>query len=133
VFDGRILVVMVLFSFCGVSESGGRVLVVAPPAFMAMSMVVSTWPVVLAACSKILVISLSTVVLLALILLSSKLRDNNGASVATGRGGNSKDNKVELSYSMLSLPPTVVAMHPPGSNISTVGGGWVHGNSGGRV
>ncbi len=132
-FDGRILVVMVLFSFCGVSESGGRVLVVAPPAFMAMSMVVSTWPVVLAACSKILVISLSTVVLLALILLSSKLRDNNGASVATGRGGNSKDNKVELSYSMLSLPPTVVAMHPPGSNISTVGGGWVHGNSGGRV
>jgi hypothetical protein len=45
-------------------------------------------------------------------LLSSKLRDNNGASVATGRSGNSKDNKVELSYLMLSLPPMVVAMPP---------------------
>jgi hypothetical protein len=51
--------------------------------------------------------------LLALILLSSKLRDNNGASVATGRGGNSKDDKLELSYLTLSLPPTVVAMPPP--------------------
>jgi hypothetical protein len=83
VFDGQILVVLVLFSFYGVSESGGRGLVVAPPALMAVSMVVSSWPVVLAACLTILIISPSTVVLLALILLSSKLRDNDGASVAT--------------------------------------------------
>jgi hypothetical protein len=40
VFDGRILVVLVLFSFCGVSVSGGTGLVVAPPVFMAVSMVV---------------------------------------------------------------------------------------------
>ncbi len=112
-FDGQILVVLVLFSFCGVSESGGRGLVVAPPADMAVSMVVSIWPVVLMACSTILVISPLTVVLPALILLSSKLRDNDGAFVATGCGGNSKDNKVESSYLTLSLPPTVVAMPPP--------------------
>jgi hypothetical protein len=42
--EGQILVVLVLFSFCGVSESGGRELAVTPPAFMAVSMVVSTWP-----------------------------------------------------------------------------------------
>jgi hypothetical protein len=77
-----------------------------------MSMVVSTWLAVLAVCSTILVILPSTVVLLALILLSSKLRDNNGAFVATGRVSNSKDNKVELLYLMLSLPPMVVAMPP---------------------
>ncbi len=100
-FDGQILVVLVLFSVCGVSESGGRGLVVAPPAFMAVSMVVSTQPVVLAACLTILVISLSAVVLLALIFLSSKLRDNNDASMATDCGSNRKENKVELSYLML--------------------------------
>ena len=113
-FDGTNLVVLVLFSFCRVSESWGRQLVVAPPVFMAVSMVVSTWPVVLAACSTILVISLTTVVLLALIFPSSKLIDNNGASVAPGCGGDGKINKVELPYSMLSLPPMVVAMSPPG-------------------
>jgi hypothetical protein len=32
--------------------------------------------------------------------------------MATGRDGNSKDNKVELPYSMLSLPPMVLAMSP---------------------
>ncbi len=109
-FDGQNLV-LVIFGFCGVSESGGRGSVVLP-AFMVVSMVVSTWPVVLAAWSTILVISLSTVVLLALILLSSKLRDNDGASVATGRGGDGKDNKVKLPYLTLSLPPTVIAMSP---------------------
>jgi hypothetical protein len=56
VFDGQILVVLVIFSFCRVSESGGRGLVAASPAFMVVSMVVSTPPVVLAACSTILVI-----------------------------------------------------------------------------
>ncbi len=66
----------------------------------------------------ILVISPLTVVLLALMLLSSKLRDNKGASVATGCGGNSKDNKLELSYSTLSLPPTVVAMPPPDGTLA---------------
>jgi hypothetical protein len=112
VLYGQILVVLVLFSFCRVSESGGRGLVVAPPAFMVVSMVVSTRPVVLAAWSTILIISLSTVVLLALILLSIKLRESDGASVAQGRGSNCKDNKVELPYLMLSLPPRVVAMSP---------------------
>ncbi len=97
-FDGQIFVVLVLFSFCRVSESGGKGLVVASPAFMAVSMIVSNRLVVLVACLMILVISPSTVVFLALILLSSKLRDNDGASVATGCGSNSKDNKVELSY-----------------------------------
>jgi hypothetical protein len=48
VFDGQILVVLVLFSFCGESESGGRGLVGATPVFMAVFMVVSTLPVVLA-------------------------------------------------------------------------------------
>jgi hypothetical protein len=115
---GNFLVVLVLFSFCGVSESGGRGIVVGPPVFMAVSMVVSTQPVVLAAWSTILVISPSTVVLLALNLLSSKLRDNDAASVATGRGGNSKDNKVESSYLMLSLSPTVVAMPPPDGTLA---------------
>ncbi len=117
-FDGQILVVLVLFSFCGVSESGGRGLVVVPPAFMVVSMVVSTWPVVSAACSTILVISPLTVVLLALILLSSKLRDNNIASMATGCSGNSNDNKVDLSYLTVSLLPTVVAMPPPDGTLA---------------
>ncbi len=75
-------------------------------------MIVSTLPVVLAACSTTLVIFPSTIVLLALILLSSKLRDNNGASVAAGNSGEGKDNMAELPFSMLSLPPTVIAMSP---------------------
>jgi hypothetical protein len=113
VFDGQILVVLILFSFCRVSESGGRGSVAVPPAFMAVSMVVSTWPVVLAACLIILVISLSTGKFLALILPSSKLRDNDGTSVVTGRGGDSGNNKVEIPCLTLSLPLTVVAMSPP--------------------
>jgi hypothetical protein len=60
VFDGQILAVLVLFSFCRVSESGGKELVVAPPAFMAVSMIVSTPPVVLAACTAGLVFTWST-------------------------------------------------------------------------
>jgi hypothetical protein len=56
----------------------------------------------------------STIVLLACILPSSKLGDNDSASMAPGCGSNGKDNKVELPYLMLSLPPTVVAMSPPG-------------------
>ncbi len=110
---GKFLIVLVLFSFCGVSESGGRGLVVALPVFMAVSMVVSTQPVMLAACLTILVVSPLTIVLLVLIWLPSKLRDNDGASVATSRGSNRKDNKVELSYSMLSMLPMVVTMPPP--------------------
>jgi hypothetical protein len=106
VFDGQILVVLVIYSFYRVSESGGRGLVVAPPGFMVVSMIILTR-------LTILVILLSTVVLLALILPSSKLRDNKGASVAPGRGGNGKDNNVELPYLMLSLPPMVIAMSPP--------------------
>ncbi len=117
-FDGQILVVLVIFSFCRVSESGGRGLVVAPPAFMVVSIVVSTCLVVLAAWLTILVISSLTVVLLALILLSSKLRDNNGASVAPGHGSDGKNNKVELPYLTLSLPPTVIAMSPPGGTLA---------------
>ncbi len=103
---------LVLFSLCGVSESGGRGLVAASPAFMVVSMVVATLPVVLVACLMTLVISPLTVVLLALILPSSKLRDNDGASAASGSGGSGKDNMVKLPYSTLSLPPTVVAMSP---------------------
>jgi hypothetical protein len=61
VFDGQILVVLVLFSFCGVSESGGRgLLLVAPPAFMAVSMVISTPPLVLVVCTAGLVLTRST-------------------------------------------------------------------------
>jgi hypothetical protein len=91
---------------------------VALPAFMAVSMVVSTWPVVLVACLTILVISPSTNVLLALILLSSKLRGNNSTSVATGLGGNSEDNKVELSCLMLLLLPMVITMSPPDGTLA---------------
>jgi hypothetical protein len=118
VFDGQILVVLVLFSFCRVPDSGGRRFVVVPPVFMVVSMVVSTWPVVLVACLTILVISPSTIVLLALILLSSKLRDNDGASAATGRGSNGIDNKVQLPYLTLSLLPTVVTMSPPDGTLA---------------
>jgi hypothetical protein len=79
---------------------------------------VSTWLVVLTAWLTILVISSSTVVFLALILPSSKLRDNNGASVAPGCGGDGKDNKLELPYLMLSLPPRVITMSPPGGTLA---------------
>ncbi len=103
-----------------------------PPEFMAVSMVVSTWLVVLAAWSTILVISPSIVVLLAQNLLSSKLRDNNGASMATSHSSNSEDDKVELSFSTLSLPPMVVAVPPPDGTSAplavagcTATAGWV--------
>ena len=56
--------------------------------------------------------------MLALISLSSEVRDYNGASVATGHGGNSEDSKVKLSYSTLSLPPTVVAILPPDGTLA---------------
>ncbi len=59
-FDRQILVVLVLFSFCRESESGGRGLVVVPPAFMAVSMAVSTLLVVLAVCTAGLVFTQST-------------------------------------------------------------------------
>jgi hypothetical protein len=90
----------------------GRGLAVVPPAFVAVSMIVSTPPVVLVVCSTTLVISPSTVVLLALFFLSSKLRDNDGAFAATCSGSNGKDNMVKLPYSMLSLLPMVVTMSP---------------------
>ncbi len=105
----------------------------APPAFMTVSIVVSTLLVVLAACLMILVISPLTVVLLALNFLSSKLRDNNGDSVATGCGGNSKDNKVELSYSTLSLPPTVFAMPPPDGTLAPFAVAGCKGTAAGRL
>jgi hypothetical protein len=54
-------------------------------------MIVSTLPLVLVVCSTTLVISLSTVVLLALIMLSIKLRDINSTSAATGSNSNGKD------------------------------------------
>ncbi len=59
-------------------------------------MVVSTLSVVLAACSVGLVISPLTIVLVALILLSRKLIDNNDASAAADCGSNSKDNMNKL-------------------------------------
>ncbi len=102
-----------------------------PPAFVAVSMIVSTLPVVLAVCSTTLVISLSTVVLLALILPSSKLKDNYGASAATvGGGGNGKDNMVELPYTNAITAANCPCHVPPGQNIGTVSGGRVHSNSG---
>jgi hypothetical protein len=67
--------VLISFSFCGVTESGGRGLEIAPSAFVVVPMNVSTPPVLLAACSTTLAISPSTVVLLALVLPSSKWRD----------------------------------------------------------
>ncbi len=82
-----------------------------PPAFVGVFRIVSTLLVVLAVCSMTLVISLLTIVLLALIF-PSKLKDNNGASAATGGGSNGMDNMVELPYSTPLLPPTVVAMSP---------------------
>ncbi len=45
--DGRFSLVLMSFSFCRVTESGGRELAVAPSAFVAVFMVVSTKPVVL--------------------------------------------------------------------------------------
>ncbi len=83
------------------------------PAIVAVSMIASTLPVVLVVCLMTLVISPFTVVLLVLILPSRNLRDNDGASAATGGSGDGKDNMVELPYLTLSLLPTVVAMSPP--------------------
>ncbi len=96
-------------------------------------MIVSTPPIVLALYSTTLVISPSTVVLLALILPSRKFRDNNSASAAASGGSNGEDNMVKLPYLVLSLLPTVIAMSPPGWNMGTVSGGRVHSDSGGQV
>ncbi len=68
--DGHILIVLISFSVCRVTESGGRGLAVAPPAFVAVSMVVSTQRVVLVVCMAGLVITRSTVVLVPLTLPS---------------------------------------------------------------
>jgi hypothetical protein len=75
---------------------------------------VSTLPVVLVVCSTTLVISPSTLVLLALVLPSSKLRDIDCASMAPGGSGEGKDNMAKLPYSLLTLPPMVGAMSPLG-------------------
>jgi hypothetical protein len=83
-------------------------------------MIVSTLPVVLVAFLTTLVISPLTVVFLALIFPSSKLRDKDGASGAAGGGGNGEDDMVELPYSTLSLPPSVIAMSPDGTSASLV-------------
>jgi hypothetical protein len=48
--------VLISFSFCRVTESGGRGLAVAPYAFVAVSMIVSALLVVFAACLTTLVI-----------------------------------------------------------------------------
>jgi hypothetical protein len=55
--DGHFSLVLISYSFCGVTESGGRGLAVAPSAFVVVSMVVSTTPVVLVACTVGLVIT----------------------------------------------------------------------------
>ncbi len=68
--DGHFSLVLISFSFCGVTESGGRGLAVAPSVFVAVSMVVSKPPVVLAAFTSGLVITWLTVVLVPLTLLS---------------------------------------------------------------
>jgi hypothetical protein len=118
VFDRQILVVRVLFSFCGVSESGSRGIVAVPPAFMVVSIIVSTLPVVLATerissgatciCGGVhdcfhTAGSIGIVLnnpgnftidhcVADAILPSSKLRDNKSASMATGGGSNGGDN-----------------------------------------
>jgi hypothetical protein len=63
---------------------------------VAVSVFVSTPPIVLVACLVGLVISSSTIALLALIFPSRKLKDNDGASVATGGGGKGEDSMNEL-------------------------------------
>ncbi len=63
---------------------------------------------------------LSTVVLLVLVLLSSKLRDIDGTSAATGGGNDGKDNMAELPYLMLTLPPTVGAMSSPDGTLASL-------------
>ncbi len=68
--DGQFSLVLKSFSFCRVTESGGRGLAVAPPAFVVVSMVVSKPPVVLAAFMAGLAITQLTVVLAPLTLLS---------------------------------------------------------------
>jgi hypothetical protein len=93
---GLFSLVLISFSLCGVSESGGRELAIAPSAFVAVPMNISTPPVVLAACSTTLLFSSLAVVLLVLILPSSKLRDIEGASTAAGEGGYGEDNMAEL-------------------------------------
>jgi hypothetical protein len=112
VSDGHFSLVLTSFSFCGVTESGGRGLAIAPSAFVAVSMIASMPPVVLAACSTTLMISLPTVVLLALILPSSKLRDISRASAAGEGSSNGKNNMAKLPYLTLTLLPTVIAMSP---------------------
>jgi hypothetical protein len=118
VSGGHFSLVLISFSFCVVTESGGRGLAIAPSVFVAVSMNISTPPVVLAACSTTLLISASTIVLLALVLPSSKLRDIDGVSAATGGGGDGKDNMAKLPYFMLTLPPTVSAMSPPDGTLA---------------
>ncbi len=111
--DDLFSLVLKSFSFCGVAESGGRRLVIAPSAFVVVPLNVSTPLVVLAVCSMTLVVSPLNVVLLVLVLPSSKLRDIDGASAATGGGGDSKDNMAELPYLPLRLLPMVGTMSPP--------------------
>ncbi len=61
--DGNFSLVLISFSFYGVTKSGGRGLAVVPSAFVAVSMVVFTPRIVLVACMAGLVITRSTVVL----------------------------------------------------------------------
>jgi hypothetical protein len=113
VSGGHFSLLLISFSFCRFLDSGGRGLAIVISAFLVVSMNVSTPLVVLAACSTTLVISLSTVVLLALVSLSRNLRDIDGASAAVGSSGDGKDNMSGLPCSTLSLPPTVGTMSPP--------------------
>jgi hypothetical protein len=53
-----------------------------------------------------------TAVLLALVLMSSKLRDIDGASAAMGGGSVDEDKMAELPYLTLSLLPMVRTMSP---------------------
>ncbi len=118
---GHFSLVLISFSFCGVTESGGRGLVIAPSGFVLVPMNVSTPPVVLAVCSTALVISLTTVVLLVLVLPSSKLRDIDSAFTAAGGGSDGKDNMAKLPYSTQTLPPTVGAMSPSDRTLVVAG------------
>jgi hypothetical protein len=120
VSDGHFSLVLISSSFYGVTESGGRGLAIAPSAVVAVSMNVSTLPVVLAAYSMILVIFPSTIVLLALDLASSKLRDFDSTSTAAGGGGDGEDNMAKLPYLMLTLLPMVGAMSPPDRTLASL-------------
>ncbi len=99
--DRHFSLVLISFSFYRVTESGGRGLAIASSAFVAVSMIVSRMPAVMAACLMTLVIS------------PCKLRDNYGASAAAGRSGEGKDNMIKLPYLMLTLSPRAVTMSPP--------------------